>query len=111
MNSLSTTHVTSVSPDGRRVALFGVCTDVVVRAYRELGIDLQALIYKTRSGSGDRNIDQSMGHRHEPPLLGPSGEKLPISDMPEDYQPGDIVTYYRPQNRSSTTISQSSRML
>ncbi len=89
-------------PMGDVSPMFGVCTDVVVRAYRELGIDLQALIYKTRSGTGDRNID----HRRVTVMsrfLSRHGEKLPISDMPEDYQPGDIVTYYRPQNRSSTT--------
>ena len=27
---------------------------------------------------------------------------MPISEFAEDYRPGDIVTYYRPQNRTST---------
>jgi uncharacterized protein YijF (DUF1287 family) len=88
-------------PMGDVPSFFGVCTDVVVRAYRKLGIDLQVLIQETRSGTGDRNID----HRRVEVVrrfLARHGQPLQISDLPEDYQPGDIVTYYRPQNRSST---------
>ncbi|HRN83780.1 MAG TPA: DUF1287 domain-containing protein [Hyphomicrobium sp.] len=80
--------------------MFGVCTDVVVRAYRTLGIDLQALVHQTRSGRGDRNID----HRRTEVLrrfFAVHGESLPISSFAEDYRPGDIVTYHRPQNRGS----------
>jgi uncharacterized protein YijF (DUF1287 family) len=88
-------------PMGDVPSLFGVCTDVVVRAYRTLGIDLQALVQETRSGRGDRNIDHRRVEvvRH---FLGRYGQTLPISDLAEDYQPGDIVTYHRPQNRVST---------
>lgn len=88
-------------PMGDVPALFGVCSDVVVRAYRAVGLDLQALIQETRSGRGDRNID----HRRVDVIRGflaRHGEPLAISGFSEDYQPGDIVTYYRPQNRSST---------
>ncbi|HRN89151.1 DUF1287 domain-containing protein [Hyphomicrobium sp.] len=80
--------------------MFGVCTDVVVRAYRALGIDLQALVHQTRSGRGDRNID----HRRTEVLrrfFATHGESLPISPFAEEYRPGDIVTYHRPQNRGS----------
>jgi uncharacterized protein YijF (DUF1287 family) len=88
-------------PMGDVPSLFGVCTDVVVRAYRQLGIDLQVLVQQTRSGTGDRNID----HRRVEVIrrfLARHGHVLPISEFAEDYRPGDIVTYYRPQNRSST---------
>ena len=88
-------------PMGDVAPLFGVCSDIVVRAYRAVGLDLQALIQETRSGRGDRNID----HRRVDVIrkvLGRHGETLAITDLAEDYQPGDIVTYYRPQNRSST---------
>lgn len=96
------------SPTYRRLAypmgdvspLYGVCTDVVVRAYRSLGIDLQELVHKSRTGLGDRSID----HRRVDVLrlfLGRHGTSLPVSDIAEDYRPGDIVTYWRPQNRSS----------
>ena len=80
--------------------MFGVCTDVVIRAYRALGIDLQALVHQTRSGRGDRNID----HRRTEVLrrfFATHGESLPVSPFAEDYRPGDIVTYHRPQNRGS----------
>jgi uncharacterized protein YijF (DUF1287 family) len=89
-------------PMGDVPSLFGVCTDVIVRAYRTLGIDLQALIQETGSGRGDRNID----HRRVEVVrrfFSRHGAGLPITDLSEDYQPGDIVTYYRPQNRSSTS--------
>lgn len=88
-------------PNGDVSALYGVCTDVVVRAYRALGIDLQALVQQTRVGRGDTNID----HRRVEvlrKLFAKHGETLPISDVADDYMPGDIVTYYRPQNRVST---------
>lgn len=88
-------------PLGDVAPIYGVCTDVVVRAYRTLGIDLQQLIFTTKSGRGDAHID----HRRVEVLrrfLDRFGEKRPLTDFPEDYLPGDIVTYYRPQNRSST---------
>ncbi|MFM9943386.1 MAG: DUF1287 domain-containing protein [Hyphomicrobiaceae bacterium] len=89
-------------PNGDVSPLYGVCTDVVVRAYRALDIDLQQLVYQTKSGRGDVNID----HRRVEVLkrfLDKHGDVLPITDLAEDYQPGDIVTYYRPQNRTTTT--------
>ena len=89
-------------PMGDVHPMYGVCTDVVVRAYRVLGIDLQELVQKTRSGSGDPNID----HRRVDTLrrfFTRFGESLPISSFAEDYRPGDIVTYYRPQNSRSRT--------
>lgn len=87
-------------PMGDVHQMFGVCTDVVIRAYRALGIDLQALVHQTRSGRGDRNID----HRRTEVLrrfFATHGESLPVSSFAEDYRPGDIVTYHRPQNRGS----------
>jgi uncharacterized protein YijF (DUF1287 family)/plasmid stability protein len=85
-------------PMGDVPPLFGVCTDVVVRAYRALGLDLQELVHEAKSGSGDKNID----HRRTEVLrrfFAARGESLPITAYAEDYLPGDIVTYYRPQNR------------
>lgn len=87
-------------PMGDVPSLFGVCTDVIVRAYRALGFDLQALVHQARSGSGDTNID----HRRTEVLrrfFAAQGESLPITSFAEDYRPGDIVTYYRPQNQRS----------
>jgi len=87
-------------PMGDVPPLYGVCTDVVIRAYRELGIDLQELVSRSRIGTGDRSIN----HRRTRTLkqfFKRFGEALGVTDYPEDYLPGDIVTYYRPQNRGS----------
>jgi len=82
----------------------GVCTDLVVRAYRELNIDLQRLVHEDMRTNftqypplwgltrPDRNID----HRRVPNLatfFSRHGERLPISQRGTDYQPGDIVTW------------------
>lgn len=95
-------YVSIAYPGGDVHPMYGVCTDVVIRAYRSFGIDLQELVQLTRSGTGDANID----HRRVEVLrrfLSRYGDALPISTFAEDYRPGDIVTYHRPQNRHSRT--------
>ena len=80
----------------------GVCTDVVVRAYRSLGIDLQVEVHRARVGSGDTNID----HRRVNVLrrfFARKGRALPISKDPARYKPGDIVTMHLPEGQSSKT--------
>jgi hypothetical protein len=82
----------------------GVCTDVVVRAYRGIGVDLQLLVHEDmRAAPGaypklwrlsrpDPNID----HRRVPNLavfFARHGKALPISKDARDYKPGDIVTW------------------
>lgn len=87
-------------PNGDVQPLYGVCTDVIIRAYRTLGVDLQQLVHEARIGSGDVSID----HRRTEVLrrfFASFGEQLPASTYGEDYLPGDIVTYNRPQNRHS----------
>jgi uncharacterized protein YijF (DUF1287 family) len=89
-------------PMGDVPAYLGVCTDVVVRAYREFGIDLQVLVQKSGVGSGDTNID----HRRVEVLrrfFARAGTSLPITSNPGDYQPGDLVTYYMPNGWLSKT--------
>jgi uncharacterized protein len=82
----------------------GVCSDVVIRAYRDaLGLDLQELVnddmrknfvlYPTRWGlkRPDHNID----HRRVPNLqvfFSRFGKRLPVSTNPADYCEGDLVT-------------------
>ena len=82
----------------------GVCADVVVRAFRKAGIDLQKEVhedmkaarseYPTKWGAigPDRNID----HRRVLNLMTyftRRGKSLPISNTATDYQPGDIVAW------------------
>ena len=91
-----------VYPMGDVPAYFGVCTDVVVRAYRALGIDLQVLVHKAGVGSGDTNID----HRRVEVLrrfFARSGTSLPNTANAADYQPGDLVTYHMPDGWLSKT--------
>jgi uncharacterized protein YijF (DUF1287 family) len=87
-------------PMGDVPRFYGVCTDVVVRAYRALGVDLQVLVHQARLGTGDSSID----HRRTKTLkrfFERHGETLPVTDFVEDYRPGDIVTYYRAGGRTS----------
>ena len=94
-------YMTIAYPRGDVPLQFGVCTDVVIRAYRALNIDLQELVHVSQPGRSDPNID----HRRTELLrkfFATHGEQLAVSPYIEDYLPGDIVTYYRPQNKSST---------
>lgn len=70
----------------------GVCTDVVIRAYRDVGIDLQTRVH--RALGGDPNIK----HRRVVELrkfFARYGRRLPVSKNPDDYKPGDLVTSVR----------------
>lgn len=89
-------------PNGDVPWYYGVCTDVVVRAYRSLDIDLQVLVHQSRVGSGDTNID----HRRVPVLkrfFERRASTLPATRNSADYAPGDIVTYHMPNGRFSKT--------
>lgn len=89
-------------PNGDVAWYYGVCTDVIVRAYRWLGVDLQVEVKRARVGSGDTNID----HRRVQVLrkfFARKGRSLPISDDPDDYLPGDVVSYYVPTGHFSKT--------
>jgi uncharacterized protein len=87
-------------PMGDLQSFYGACSDVIIRAYRTIGLDLQELVQRTRVGRGDSNID----HRRTETLrkfFTQYGESLIPTAFPEDYKPGDIVTYYRPFSRVS----------
>jgi uncharacterized protein YijF (DUF1287 family) len=88
----------------------GVCTDVVIRAYRSgLGIDLQKAVHDdmVRDFAAYPNIwglsrpDRNIDHRRVPNLevfFGQHGRSLQISRNPDDYKPGDLVTWRIPGN-------------
>lgn len=94
----------------------GVCTDVVIRAYRDaLGLDLQSLVntdmkaafasYPKRWGltRTDRNID----HRRVPNLdvfFTRKGARLSVSQNPADWKPGDIFSSLVGNNLPHTGI-------
>ena len=82
----------------------GVCTDVVIRAYRKIGINLQKEVHEDMKANfssypriwGLKTTDKNIDHRRVPNLMfffkRQGAEKL-ISDHPSDYQPGDIVCW------------------
>ncbi len=82
----------------------GVCTDVVIRAYRDaFGIDLQALVNADMKVNfaaypkiwGLRGADKNIDHRRVPNLqtfLKRKGAVLPLTSNPQDWKPGDIFT-------------------
>ena len=87
----------------------GVCTDVVVRSYRKLGIDLQQLVHEDMKHSfsaypnhwGLKKPDTNIDHRRVPNLqtfFSRHGIKLNVTDRAEDYKPGDLVTWMLPGN-------------
>jgi uncharacterized protein YijF (DUF1287 family) len=82
----------------------GVCTDVVIRAYRELGIDLQRGVHEDMSAAfsaypnrwGLSAPDPNIDHRRVPNLevyFARNGFRLPVTDEAGDYLPGDLVTW------------------
>jgi hypothetical protein len=91
-------------PNGDLPADKGVCTDVIVRVYRKVGIDLQKEVHEDMHenfhlypnnwglSKPDRNID----HRRVPNLMvyfTRFGKELPKSSIADDYSPGDIVAW------------------
>lgn len=81
----------------------GVCTDVVIRALRETGKDLQKLVHEDMRANfsryptiwGLRRTDRSIDHRRVPNLktfFKRKGKSLPVTDSAQDYKPGDLVT-------------------
>lgn len=82
----------------------GVCTDVVIRSYRKLGIDLQKEVHDDMKNNfskyptkwGLKKTDTNIDHRRVPNLevfFSRKGQKLTITDNPNDYKAGEIVTW------------------
>jgi uncharacterized protein YijF (DUF1287 family) len=85
----------------------GVCTDVVVRAVRATGLDLQKAVHEDMRGHfsaypplwGLRRPDRNIDHRRVPNLetwMRRAGHALPASARATDYRPGDIVSWRLP---------------
>jgi uncharacterized protein YijF (DUF1287 family) len=82
----------------------GVCTDVIVRAYRGIGVDLQLLLNQDMRAAfgaypklwGLSRPDSNIDHRRVQNLavfFKRHGKELPVSKEARDYKPGDIVTW------------------
>ena len=85
----------------------GVCTDVLVRAYRQLGVDLQVRVHEDMSAAfrvypknwGLSRPDSNIDHRRVPNLgtfFTRKGKSIPVTRNPKDYAPGDLVTWRLP---------------
>lgn len=98
----------------------GVCTDVLVRAFRAAGVDLQKLVHEDMIrdfaaypslwglGRPDPNID----HRRVPILVAffrRQGASVPVTDRPADYLPGDVVSWRLPSGLPHIGLVSSAR--
>lgn len=93
-------------PNGDLPADKGVCTDVVIRAYRKMNIDLQRKVhedmksnfskYPSKKRWGLTKTDTNIDHRRVYNLevfFTRNGIVKPITKDPNDYKPGDIVSW------------------
>jgi uncharacterized protein len=98
-------------PGGDVPKNIGVCTDVIIRVYRVLGVDLQKLVhedmklkfsaYPSKRLWGLKGTDKNIDHRRVPNLqvfFSRKGNSLAVTDQAKDYQIGDLVTWMLPGN-------------
>lgn len=84
----------------------GVCTDVIVRAYRQLGFDFQQMVHEDMREAfayypsweiyGLKEPDPNIDHRrvvNMEAFLERHAQVLSPTRNPQDYQPGDIVSW------------------
>lgn len=98
-------------PNGDVPSDIGVCTDVIIRSYRALGIDLQVLVhedmlqnfaaYPSQRIWGLSRTDKNIDHRRVPNLqvfFTRHGKSLAITQQPKDYKTGELITWMLPGN-------------
>lgn len=98
-------------PNGDVPENLGVCTDVVIRSYRNLGTDLQKLVhedmlrnfksYPSKRIWGLNKPDKNIDHRRVPNLQSffkRQGKSFTISNIADNYKSGDLVTWMLPGN-------------
>lgn len=87
----------------------GVCTDLVIRSYRKVGVDLQRQVHEDMQAAfsayprlwGLSRPDSNIDHRRVPNLqtyFRRRGAGLPVSRNAGDYLQGDLVTWMLPGN-------------
>jgi hypothetical protein len=100
-------YVKLAYPGGDVPADRGVCTDVIIRALRQVNVDLQKLVHEDKAQSPGAYaqdgcspaVDASIDHRRVPNLmvfLKRKGKQVQASALPADYLPGDIVAWRLP---------------
>jgi uncharacterized protein YijF (DUF1287 family) len=104
-------YVSISYPNGDVPNNIGVCADVIIRAYRKIGIDLQKLVhedmkmnfskYPSKRVWGLNKPDTNIDHRRVLNLqvfFSRHGKTIKVSDDPKSYLPGDIVVWIVPEN-------------
>lgn len=93
-------YVKLAYPNGDVPIKTGVCADVIVRAFRQVGLDLQKELHEDMKRSfaqypkkwGAKAPDTNIDHRRVPNLMtwfARQSKALPF----KDYQPGDVVAW------------------
>ncbi len=98
-------------PNGDVPSNIGVCTDVVIRSFRKVGVDLQKKVHEDMSENYDlypskriwglNKPDRNIDHRRVPNLrvfFKRFGASLEVTKKAENYLPGDLVTWMLPGN-------------
>lgn len=91
-------------PNGDMPPDTGACTDVVIRAFRKAGVDLQKQVHEDMAANfsaypqkwGLNRTDTNIDHRRVPNLqifFTRKGKSIAVSSIGEDYKPGDVVTW------------------
>ncbi len=97
-------YVVLAYPNGDVPAERGVCTDVIIRAVRKAGIDLQKEVHEDMVANfslypkkwGLPAADSNIDHRRVPNLqtyFTRKGKSLSVTANSDDYKPGDLVTW------------------
>ena len=98
-------YVKLAYPNGDVDPSTGVCTDVIIRTYRDaIRFDFQKAVYEDMRANfkaypqiwGHKGADKNIDHRRVPNLerfLTRKGASLPITKNAKNYKPGDLVTW------------------
>ncbi len=102
--SYKSSYVALKYPKGDVPIETGCCTDVLIRAFRKLNIDLQQLVHEDMKFNfshyprrwGMKAPDPNIDHRRVPNLMRffeRRGAAVKISKNSQDYLPGDLVAW------------------
>jgi uncharacterized protein YijF (DUF1287 family) len=91
-------------PNGDPPLETGACTDVVIRAFRSAGVDLQKEVHEDMQANfalypnkwGLQRPDTNIDHRRVPNLqtfFTRKGKSISVSLRSESYEPGDVVSW------------------